>query len=150
MTTKAPGDTLSIKQNTFALAYVETGNASSAYRRAFTVRENTKPETIWSEASRTLANPKVTARVMELQELARMQLLVTIDSLTSELESARRAAMSGGMPAAAVSAILGKAKLHGLVVDKKEVAGKPGAPVTSQVVHTLDDASMRKIADLVK
>jgi hypothetical protein len=46
--------------------------------------------------------------------------------------------------------VLGKAKLHGFITDKKELAGKPGAPVTTGVVHTLDAASAQMIADLVK
>ena len=111
---------LTPKQQAFALAYVETGNASEAYRRAYEVGEDTKPETIWSEASRTLADPKVTARVMELQQEARERTLVTVESLTRELNEDRELARSLEMPAAAVSAVMGKAKLHGLITDKSK------------------------------
>ncbi len=146
-----PLSTPTAKQEAFALAYVETGNASEAYRRAFAVGEGTKPETVWSEASRTLADRRVSARVMELQELARLRMLVSVESLTAELEAARLLAMeSENGASAAVAAILGKAKLHGLLVEKKELAGKAGAPITREVVHKLDDASARQIADLVK
>jgi phage terminase small subunit len=151
MAKKTSGDALSVKQETFALAYVETGNASEAYRRAFTVGETTKPETVWTEASKTLANPKVALRVMELQELASLRTLVSIESLTGELEEARILAMqSENGASAAVAAIMGKAKLHGLAIEKKELSGKAGAPITREVLHKLDDASARRIADLVK
>jgi hypothetical protein len=111
---------LTPKQQAFALAYVETGNASEAYRQAYEVGGDTKPETIWSEASRTLADPKVTARVMELQQEARERTLVTLESLTKELDEDRGMARNLEMPAAAISAVMGKAKLHGLITDKSK------------------------------
>jgi phage terminase small subunit len=74
------------KQETFARAYVETGNASEAYRAAYIVKSQTKPETIWQESSRLLANPKVSARVAELHEAAKQLTLVSVESLTLELE----------------------------------------------------------------
>jgi hypothetical protein len=43
-----------------------------------------------------------------------------VDSLTAELEEARSVAMAEKQASAAVSATMGKAKLHGLVVDKQE------------------------------
>lgn len=64
------------------------------YRSAFDVRENTKPETIWSEASRLLADPKVSARVAELQAMARDMALISVGTLTKELEEARSMAMT--------------------------------------------------------
>lgn len=134
---------LTPKQEAFALAYVETGNASEAYRRSHDVSPDTKPETIWSEASRLLANPKVTARVKELQQLARDIAMVSIGTLTDELEKARIKAMGDEKGAsAAVSAIMGKAKLHGLLVEKAEVTGKDGAPLTPP----MDDLSKNDIA----
>jgi phage terminase small subunit len=140
---------LTPKQEAFARAYVETGNASGAYRQAYEVGPETKPETIWSEASRTLANPLVTARVMELQEAAAERSLVTVDSLTKELEEARQLALSEANPSAAVSAIMGKAKLHGLGVERREIAGKDGAPIATKQIHTLDDESAKKLAKMM-
>lgn len=134
---------LTVKQEGFALAYVETGNASEAYRRSHDVGADTKPETVWSEASRLLATPKVAARVKDLQQEARDLAMVSIGTLTGELEEARVKAMGDEKGAsAAVSAIMGKAKLHGLLVEKAEVTGKGGAPLTS----TVDDLSKNDIA----
>ncbi|APY15824.1 hypothetical protein GJU94_13130 [Brucella sp. 10RB9214] len=50
---------LTPKQEAFARAYVETGNASEAYRRAYNVGDKTKPESVWVKASELLANGKV-------------------------------------------------------------------------------------------
>lgn len=108
------------KQEAFARAYVETGNASEAYRQAYDVGEDAKPETIWNEASDLRKNPEVALRVLELQEEARERCIVTVESLTKELDEDRVLARKEAMPSAAISAVLGKAKLHGLLIDKTD------------------------------
>jgi hypothetical protein len=45
---------------------------------------------------------------------------VTIDSLTEELSESRELALKTSQASAAVSATLGKAKLHGLLIEKQE------------------------------
>lgn len=130
---------LTPKQEAFALAYVETGNASEAYRRSYEVGAETKPETVWSEASRLLADPKVSARVKALHEAARDLAMVTVGTLTEELEKARAKAMAEAKGAsAAVSAIMGKAKLHKLLDEEKTA----GAGVQVQVVIAGRDAQI--------
>ncbi len=115
---------LTAKQEEFARVYVLTSNASEAYRTAYDVEETTKPETIWSNASRILADSKVKTRVLELQEEAKRLCLVSIGSLTQELEEARSHAMKDEKGAsAAVSAIMGKAKLHKLLDEEKATGG---------------------------
>lgn len=118
---------LTAKQEAFAVAFIETGNASEAYRRTHDVGADTKPESIWSAASRCLGDIKVQSRIKELQALARDMALVSVGSLTEELEAARVKAMADDKGAsAAVSATMGKAKLHGLLIEKAELTGKDG------------------------
>ena len=112
---------LTPKQEAFARAYVETSNASEAYRRSYDVGENTKPETVWRKACEVLANGKVGARVAELQLAAQERTLVTVESITKELEEARQKADDLGNPGAMTGAIMGKAKVNGLLVDKVDV-----------------------------
>lgn len=78
-------DNLTPKQEAFCLAYVETGNASEAYRRCYDVKPDTKPEGIWVSACELLKNPKVAVRVAELQEEARKRNAVTVDRVVQEL-----------------------------------------------------------------
>jgi phage terminase small subunit len=111
---------LTAKQEAFCLAYVETGNASEAYRRAYDVGDDTKPETVWRKASALATDGKVSARVAELKAQAAQRLFVTIESLTTELDEARKVAKDMQNPAAMTAATMGKAKLHGLLVDKQE------------------------------
>ena len=59
---------LTPKQNKFAEEYVNTGNASEAYRRAYDVSKTTSNDVIAVEGSRLLADPNVSLRVKELQK----------------------------------------------------------------------------------
>ena len=56
---------LTPKQESFCLAYIETGNASEAYRQAYNAK-NMKPETINRKAKVELDKGKIRARVEEL------------------------------------------------------------------------------------
>lgn len=138
---------LTAKQEAFCLAYVETGNASEAYRRAYNA-ENCKPNVIWVKASEVLSTGNVAVRVAELQAEASERALVTVLSLTQELEEARALALQEGQPSAAVSASMGKAKLHGLLVDKAEHSGKDGGAIQLEQVRNDADAFARTVASL--
>ncbi|OWK42450.1 terminase small subunit [Fimbriiglobus ruber] len=127
------------KQEKFCQKYIELGNASEAYRQAYDA-ENMSPEAIGVEACRLLQNPKVALRVLELQDEHRQRHNVTVGSLTVELEEARHLALSVNQPAAAVSASLGKAKIHGLIVEKNELTGKGGAPLQPAVIAVTAEA----------
>ena len=109
------------KKAKFARLVRELGTASEAYRQSYNVRPGTKPETIWDSASKLLQDPWVAQRIMELEKEAQELHLVTVESLTEELENARQQAKRLKQPAAQTSAILGKARLNGIGVDKKHV-----------------------------
>lgn len=109
---------LTPKQEAFARVYVETSNASEAYRQAYDVGKHTKPETIWEQASRILADCKVSARVMEMQQAAQERTMVTLESITNELDENRTFAATLDQVAAMNTATLGKAKIHGLLIEK--------------------------------
>ena len=113
------------KQEQFARLYVETGNASEAYRQAYNT-DNMKPETVTNEAYKLLQDPDISAMVDDLKAEARQRHAVTVDDLLSELEQARAAALAAPTPqsSAAVSATMGKAKMLGLLVDKAEISTK--------------------------
>ena len=114
-------DKLTPKQEAFAISYVESGSASKAYKTAYNVNENTSDNTISVEASKLKNTPKITLRILKLQELAQERHSITVDSLTDELENARLTACEAGQASAMVAATMGKAKLHGLLTDKAEV-----------------------------
>lgn len=106
---------LTLKQEVFCQAYIETGNASEAYRTAYAA-DKMKPETVNRNAKALLDNNKITTRVAELRGEIKDRHNVTVDSLIAELEEARQAALAAETPqsSAAVAATMGKAKLVGL------------------------------------
>ena len=124
---------LTPKQEAFAMAYVETGNAAEAYRRSYNVRAETQNASIWVAASRLMSDPKVLLRVAELQKQAAELCLFTVKDAFEEYEAARKLAMSEVVAnaSAAVAAVKGKVALFGLE-----------APAKSKVDHTSSDNSM--------
>lgn len=130
---------LTIKQEAFCQAYIETGNASEAYRTAYAA-DKMKPEAVHVNASKLLDNAKVALRVKELQGEIKQRHNVTVDSLLAELEEARQKALSAETPqsSAAVAATMGKAKLVGLdkqIVDHTSSDGSmTPKPTTIQLV----------------
>ena len=112
---------LTPKQERFCQVYIETGNASEAYRQSYNTAKM-KPETVNRTAKQLLDNRKIAARLDELREEHAKRHEITVDTLVAELEEARKLAFETDKAAAAVSATMGKAKLLGLVVDKQETA----------------------------
>ena len=112
---------LTIKQENFCLAYIETGNATEAYRRAYDASKM-KDAVINVKASELLANGKVTVRLEELRKPIIERHNITVDDLLAELEQARKAALDATTPqaSAATAATMGKAKLLGYLTDKVE------------------------------
>lgn len=106
---------LTVKQEKFCQAYVETGNASEAYRSAYSA-DKMKHETINKRASELLNNGEVTGRVSELQREHRIKHNITVSDLLRELEEARQVALTAETPqsSAAVAATMGKARITGL------------------------------------
>ena len=112
---------LTPKQEKFCYGYMETGNASGAYRAAYNA-EKMKPESVAVQAAKMLASPKIALKIDALRAELRQRHEITVDDLVAELEEARKLAFETEKAAAAVQATMGKAKLLGLVVDKQETA----------------------------
>lgn len=126
---------LTKKQEAFAFAFVETRNATEAYRRSYDVEPNARDPWISVEACLLLDNPKVARRIKELQEQAARLALFTIKQAFDEYEDARQLAHSTGAAGAAVSAVNAKVKLFGLDrPERLEVTGKDGDPIKTEHV----------------
>ena len=125
---------LTIKQERFCMVYVETGNASEAYRQAYNA-ENMKEASINVNASKLLTDAKIALRIKELKSGHIKRHELTIDDLVKQLEEARQVALALENPqcSAAISATMGTAKLLGLVVDKNETTGANGGAIQHAV-----------------
>ena len=110
---------LTPKQEGFCQSYIETGNASEAYRQNYNVHRM-NANTINRKAKELIDNGKITARINSLQVDHAKRHNMTIDSLTDELNEAIRIAREDVKPSAMIVAIMAKAKLHGLLTDRIE------------------------------
>ena len=111
------------KQELFAQAYLETSNASEAYKRAYNTQANAN--TVNRKASQLLKHPEVIKLLADLQAIHRQRHKLTIDDILQELEDARQKALKAETPqcSAAISATMSKAKLLGL--DKVTATDSP-------------------------
>ena len=61
-----PQPKLTIKQEAFCQAYIETGNASEAYRQSYSTK-NMKDASVHRAAKELMDNPKVAPRIDEIR-----------------------------------------------------------------------------------
>lgn len=106
---------LTPKQTEFCRVYMETGNATEAYRQAYDA-DNMSIGVIRNEASKLLKNRDITIMLQNASNIAMAKAVITREDLIAELEEARIAALSAETPqaGAATSATMGKAKLLGM------------------------------------
>lgn len=124
------------KQEAFCMAYVETGNASEAYRRSYNAAKM-KPATVNVKASELLADGKIAVRVAELKAQHVERHNVTVDDIRTMLLEDRRFAREMETPAAAVSATMGLAKLYGHLRDKVEHSNPDGTMKPPTVIRII-------------
>ena len=115
--------TLTPKQEKFCQVYLETGNASEAYRQSYNA-ENMADTTINTKAHELLRNGKITVRLEQLQSKHLKRHNITVDDLLAELEENRKLAIINDQAAAANGSTMGKAKLLGLDVSKVDITTK--------------------------
>ena len=126
------------RREAFARAVAAGASATDAYEQAGYRRDN-------GAACRLAQKPDVAARIAELQAIAAEKAAVTIESIAAELEAARQLAMTKDQASAAVQASMGKAKLFGLLVEKRQHSGPGGGAIP---VVDLTNASNEQLSTL--
>lgn len=107
------------KHEAFAQAIASGKTGADAYRQAgYSVRTDDAGR---ANASRLLANDSVASRVRELQAVSAEEAVVSAVALSEQLEDIRRKAIEANQFGAAATAVMGRAKLHGLIIDKAQV-----------------------------
>ena len=124
---------LTAKQEAFCLAYIETGNASKAYRTTYDA-ENSKPTTITRNAKALLDNDNIATRLDELQRPVRERATLTLESHLERLKHLSNMAETAEQYSAAIKAEESRGKASGLYTDKKEITGKDGAALIPDTI----------------
>lgn len=152
---KTDANGLTIKQEKFAQKYIETGNASEAYRQSYNAGRM-KPESVHRKAFEVLENVNVAARLVKLRASAAKRNEITVNDLIAELHEARQVALAADTPqaSAAIAATLGKAKLLGLDKQLIELTGKDGGAIqhnhTALDYSRLSNRELARLKDLAK
>ncbi len=108
-----------LKQETFCLAYIETGNACEAYRRAYDC-ESMSAATIKREASRLMDSPTIATTLAALRAPVIQAAQVTLAGHLDDLLRLRDKASEAGLYSAAISAEIARGKAAGVHVEKSE------------------------------
>ena len=111
---------MTVKREKFCQEWHATGNKTAAYRASYDCSTMCE-STINNEAHLLSKNHEIAKRMQELQAIAVERHMVTVDSICEELETARQLGLETNQVSASVAASLGKAKLHGLLIDKQEI-----------------------------
>jgi hypothetical protein len=124
------------KHETFVQLLLQGETAIDAHEKAGFARSD-------ANSSRLKANPKVAARLAELQSEIAKETVTTVEGLIAELEQARVQASSLNQLSAATAAILGKAKISGLMAPTKLEVGGPGSFEKSETIADVVDELLR-------
>jgi hypothetical protein len=108
---------LTKKQHAFVHAILRGETAADAYRGAYNASAMTN-RTIWAEASRLRANPKVSAWLRYFQRMGLDEARISLEGHLAELARARELALALGQAAAAVQAEHLRGKALGLYEDQ--------------------------------
>lgn len=126
---------LTPKQEAFAHKYIETGNAYQSYIDIYST-DNMADNSIRIEASRLLDHPNISQTIQALRDKHTERHCVTVDTLSAELDELKALAKQELQVSAGVSAVMGKAKIHGF--DKTVLGGE------AKVVVKLVDLTGKK------
>ena len=112
---------LTPKQEAFVHALLKGETASDAYRAAYNASRMTD-RTIWAEASRLRAHPKVSAWLRHSQRMGLETARLTRESHLAELARAREEAIASGQISTAVQAEHHRGKAAGLYEDRFNIS----------------------------
>lgn len=121
---------LTPKQESFAHAVASGMSQSDAYRAAYAVREGTKADSINQKASKIMAEVKVRSRVAELRAPVVEAAQITLTSHLERQRALSAAAEAGNQYSAAIAAEVARGKASGLYVERTELTGANGGPVS--------------------
>lgn len=125
---------LTIKQENFCLAYIETNNASEAYRRSFNA-ENMKPVTITKRASEFINRGDIAGRIQELRKPAIDAVQFTLEEHLNALKKLRDDAAMANQFSAAITAEVNRGKASGFYIEKSKLGGDQDDPLKALIMR---------------
>lgn len=137
---------LTQRQEAFCLAFIETGTASEAYRRAYKPK-HMSAKSVHEKASHILAEGKVQARVAELRAGAAKNAGLTLEVHLAKLAELRDKAVEAAEYDAAIRAEKHRGEASGLYPDRgKAISVNFPLPTKSEPISE----TAQWVADLTK
>lgn len=125
---------LSAQQEKFAQSVASGMSQSDAYRTAYKVKLNTKPESVNQSASRLMADVNIASRVEVIRQPVVKAAQMTLESHLNDLKGLRNMATKASQYSAAIAAEVARGKAAGLYVEKVE------ANISHRLLEPLQDA----------
>lgn len=125
---------LTQKQEDFCLAYIETGNATEAYRRIYNASKMLD-SSINRKAKELIDNVKIAARIEEIRSAAAEAVGLTLQQHLDDLKRLRDMAESSEKYGPAIQAEIARGKASGLYVEKLEHSGEIKNPELKLILH---------------
>ena len=114
---------LTPKQEAFAIAVASGMTQADAYRSAYNVKPETKPEVTQVKASQLMADGKIRVRVDELKKPIIEAAGITLESHLARLEHLGKKAEDAESYTAAISAEVARGKVAQLYTERVEHTG---------------------------
>ena len=114
---------LTPKQEAFAIAVASGMTQADAYRSAYNVKPETKPEVTQVKASQLMADGKIRVRVEELKKPIIEAAGITLESHLARLEHLGKKAEKAESYTAAISAEVARGKVAQLYTENINVTG---------------------------
>jgi len=110
---------LTQKQEAFVQAYLKSGNATDAYKRAYNCNAMSD-EAIHVEGCRLIKNPKVALRLQRVAEKVEKKAVLTLEEHMNELHALKEMGKQNGQISAAIKAEELRGKLMRFYVEQVE------------------------------
>lgn len=134
-------------QEKFAMGLFRGKSQRAAYLEAYPKSKQWTEQTLDANASRLSANSKVAARLEQLRAPVARRAQYDVSTAMDEAMQAFAMAVDIRSPGAMVAAAQLRAKLQGLLVDKKEIAVTQMASMTPTDKQMLLDAANQALAE---
>jgi phage terminase small subunit len=123
---------LTDKQELFCLNVHAGMTNVDAWINAYNGTGSTR-KTASESASRLMANARVQHRLKELRDESNRRARVTLEDHLKRLAELGRGAEENGQFSAAINAELNRGKASGIYVERKEITGADGGPITHSI-----------------
>ena len=128
---------LTPKQEAFAQAVASGLTQSDAYRKSYTVKPTTKPESVNQKSSALMSEVNIRSRVMELRERGADNAVLTREAHLEELKRLKGIALELEDIKAAINAEQLRGKVMGHYIERQEVTGANGTPLMPAPIYKI-------------